>query len=321
MLNCCRVVMLALFLAVGCAGAADYPTKPVRIVVPYAPGGTIDAQARAIGAQLTEVFKQPVLVENRPGAGTTIGTTFVAKSPPDGYTLLLTLRAIAVTPVAYAKLAYDPVKDFEPISLVEETYWIFSSHPSLPVKNFKDFVNLAKARPGVLNYAVTGIGTDNHLAMEQVQIAAGIRLGQIPYNGGGPAVTALLGGHVESLLVPGPLSVPHIKAGKMRPLAIFNDVRSPVFPDVPTMAEYGYRGFGGGAWSGMLAPKGTPEHIVNLLSSEIQKIVARNRQSGALFIPGIQVPKSSTPKEMAVILREEVARWQRVAQQIGMKPE
>lgn len=174
-----RTAVLALLLVFGAnlARAADYPTKPVRIIVPFAPGGTIDAQARSIATRLTEVFKQPVIVEDRPGAGTTIGTSYVAKSPPDGYTLLLTLRTIAVSPAVYAKLSFDPVKDFDPISLVEETYWIFCSHPSLPVKNFKQFIALAKSRPGELNYAVTGVGTDNHLVMEQFQRAAGIRVG------------------------------------------------------------------------------------------------------------------------------------------------
>lgn len=318
-----RSVLAALFTLLACAAvhAADYPTKPVRIVVPFAPGGTISAQAHSIGAHLTQVWKQPVLVETRPGAGTTIGTSYVAKSAPDGYTLLLTLRTLAVTPAVYAKLSYDPVKDFDPVGLVEETYWIFCSHPSLPVRSFKQFLSLAKARKGELNYAVTGVGTDNHLVMEQFQRAAGIDLGQIPYNGGGPAVTALLGGHVEVMLVPGPLSVPHIQAGKIRPLAIFNDAqRSPVFPAVPTIAEEGFRGYGRGAWSGMLAPKGTPAHIVNLLNAELQKIVARNRNDPKVFIPGVQVPRSSTPQEMAKMVQDEVALWQRIGQQIGIKP-
>jgi tripartite-type tricarboxylate transporter receptor subunit TctC len=318
-----RSVLAALFTLMACpaTNAADYPTKPVRIVVPFAPGGTISAQAHAIGAHLTQVLKQPFLVENRPGAGTTVGTSYVAKSTPDGHTLLLTLRTLAVTPAVYANLSYDPVKDFEPVGLVEETYWIFCSHPSLPVRNLRQFLSLAKARQGELNYAVTGVGTDNHMVMEQFQRAAGINLGQIPYNGGGPAVTALLGGHVEVMLVPGPLSVPHIKAGKMRPLAIFNDARrSPVFPDVRTIAEEGFRGYGRGAWSGMLAPKGTPEQIISLLNAELQKIVARNRHDPKVFIPGVQEPRSSTPQEMAKIVQDEVAMWQRIGQQTGIQP-
>ncbi|HYC47769.1 MAG TPA: tripartite tricarboxylate transporter substrate binding protein [Burkholderiales bacterium] len=322
MLDAKLLATLMLLAAAITVHAAEWPTKPVRIIVPFAPGGTIDAQARPIAAHLTEVLKQPVLVENRPGAGTTIATAHVAKSPPDGHTLLITLRTLAVTPVVYPKLAYDPVQDFDTVSTIEVTYWLFCAHPSLPVRGFKDLVKLAKARPGELNYAVTGIGTDNHLTMERLTRAVGIRMGQIPYGGGGPAVTAMLGGHVEVMLVPGPLSVPHIKAGKMRPLAIFNDEgRSPVFPNVPTIAEEGLRGYGAGAWSGMLVPKGTPPHIINLLNAEIRKIVERNRQTGNQFIEGIQVPRSSTPAGMAKILREEVALWKRVAQEIGFKPE
>jgi tripartite-type tricarboxylate transporter receptor subunit TctC len=316
----CGAILSMLFVA-GVASAADYPARPVRIVVPFPPGGTIDVQARALAAQLFETFKQPVIVDNRPGAGTTIGTGYAAKATPDGHTLLLTLRTIAVSPAVYAKLSFDPVRDFQPISLVESTYWVFCTHPSLPAKTFKEFIALAKSRPGVLNYATTGIGTDNHLTMEQFQRAAGIQMGQIPYAGGGPAVIALLGGQVDVLLVPGPLSIPHIKSGKMRPIAIFANSRAPVLPDVPTITEEGYAGFGGGAWSGLFAPKGTPEKIVQLLNAEVQKYVRRNRETGTLFIEGIQVPESTTPQEMAALVREEVAKWQRVAREVGIKPE
>ena len=313
--------ILSVLFAAGVASAADYPARPVRIVVPFPPGGTIDVQARALAAQLFETFKQPVIVDNRPGAGTTIGTGYVAKATPDGHTLLLTLRTIAVSPAVYAKLSFDPVRDFQPISLVESTYWVFCTHPSLPAKTFKEFIALAKSRPGALNSATTGIGTDNHLTMEQFQRTAGIQMGQIPYAGGGPAVIALLGGQVDVLLVPGPLSVPHIKSGKMWPIAIFANSRAPILPDVPTITEEGYAGFGGGAWSGLFAPKGTPEKIVQLLNAEVQKYVRRNRETGTLFIEGIQVPESSTPREMAALVREEVAKWQRVAKEVGIKPE
>ena len=308
-------------LVAGAAGVADYPARPVRIVVPFPPGGTIDVQARALGSQLTETFKQPVIVDNRPGAGTTIGTSYAAKATPDGHTLLLTLRTIAVSPAVYAKLAFDPVRDFVPISLVESTFWVFCAHPALPAKSFREFIALAKARSGALNWGVTGIGTDNHLAMEQFQRAAGIQVGQIPYNGGGPGVIALLGGQVDVMLVPGPLSIPHIKSGKLRPLAVFGNARAPVLPDVPTITEEGYPGFGGGAWSGLFAPRGTPDKIVQLLNAEVQKYVRRNRETGTLFIEGIQVPESSTSKEMAVLVRDEVAKWQRVAKEVGLKPE
>jgi tripartite-type tricarboxylate transporter receptor subunit TctC len=314
-------VLLAILFAAGVAASADYPTRPVRIVVPFPPGGTIDLQARSLAAQLVETFKQPVIVDNRPGAGTTIGTGYAAKATPDGHTLLLALRTIAVSPAVYAKLSFDPIRDFDPISLVESTYWVFCTHPSLPAKSFKEFIALAKSRPGALNVGNTGVGTDNHLTMEQFQRAAGIQVGQIPYSGGGPAVIALLGGQVEALLVPGPLSIPHIKSGKMRPIAIFNDRRAPSLPDVPTITEEGYAGFGGGAWSGLFAPKGTPEKIIRLLNAEVQKYVRHNRETGTLFIEGIQVPESSTPQAMATLVRNEVAKWQRIAKEVGLKPE
>jgi len=315
----CAILFIVFAAAV--ASAADYPDRPVRIIVPFPPGGTIDVQARSLGAQLFETFKQPVIVENRPGAGTTIGTGYAAKATPDGHTLLLTLRTIAVSPAVYAKLSFDPVKDFQPISLVESTFWVFCTHPSLPARTFKEFLALAKAQPGKLNWGITGIGTDNHLTMEQFQRAAGIQAGQIPYAGGGPAVIALLGGEVDVMLVPGPLSVPHIKSGKMRPIAIFAKSRAPVIPDVPTIVEEGYPGFGGGAWSGLFAPKGTPDKIVQLLNTEVRKYVRRNRETGTLFVEGIEVPESSSPKEMAALVREEVAKWKRVAKEVGIKPE
>lgn len=313
-------IILAL-CAAGLASGQDYPTRPVKIVVPFAPGGTIDVQARAIGAQLNETLKQPFIVENRPGAGTTIAATYVAKSAPDGYTLLLILRTFAISPSVFAKLQFDPVRDFEPVTLVESHYWIFCSTPGLPARNFKEFLALARSKPNGLNYAVTGVGTDNHLTMERFQKVAGIQLTQVPYSGGGPAVVAMLGGQVDVMLVPGSLALPHIRSGKMRPLAIFADTRAPSVPDVPTMAEEGYEGFGEGGWTGLFAPKGTPESVVRLLNAEVRKIVDRHREKGTLHIEGIQVSRGSTPEELGTLVRSEVAKWRQLAQEVGIKPE
>ncbi|HVO87052.1 MAG TPA: tripartite tricarboxylate transporter substrate-binding protein, partial [Casimicrobiaceae bacterium] len=228
--------------AVATASAADYPTRFVTIIVPFPPGGTIDAQARAIAAEMSESFKQPVVVENRPGAGATIGAAYVAKSAPDGYTLLLTLQSLAISPSVYAKLPFDPVKDLEPVSLVESTFWVFCASPSFSARTFKDFIAAAKARPRALNYASTGIGTDNHITMEQLQKAAGIQVTHIPFNGAGPAMNAMVGGQVDVMLVPGAVALPYIKAGKLTPMAVLGATRSPALPDVPTLAEEGLPG-------------------------------------------------------------------------------
>jgi len=312
---------LLMLCAVVGARAADYPTRPLKIVVPFPPGGTVDVQARAIAAQLGESLKQSVIVETRPGAGGTIGATFVAKSAPDGYTLLLTLRSIAISPSVVADLPFDPARDFAPITQVESTYWILCATPSLPAKTFKEVMALAKSRPGGLNYAGTGIGGDNHLTMEQLQKATGIRLTQVPYNGGGPALVALLGGQVDIMLVPGALAVPYIKSGRVRPIAILGSSRAPSLADVPTLTEEGVAGFEGGSWTALFAPKGTPESIVLLLNAEVRKIVERNRETGTMFIDGIQVPQGSTPEALGVTLREDVTRWGRLARELVIKPE
>jgi tripartite-type tricarboxylate transporter receptor subunit TctC len=303
------------------AGAADYPSRPVKIIVPFPPGGTIDVQARAIAAQLSEVLKQSFIVETHPGAGGTIGAAFVAKSPPDGYTLLLTLRSIAISPAVVANLPFDPAKDFEPITQVEATYWILCTSMSLPVTTFKEAMALSKTRPGGLNYAGTGIGGDNHLTWEQIQRVTGVKFTQVPYNGGGPALVALMGGQVDIMLVPGAIAVPQIKAGKIRPIAVLGGVRAPSFPDVPTLTEAGLPGFEGGSWTGLFAPKGTPESIVRLLNTEVRKIVDRNRETGTMFVPGLQVPEGSTPEALGAMMREDVVKWGQLARELGLKPE
>jgi tripartite-type tricarboxylate transporter receptor subunit TctC len=303
------------------AVAADWPGRPIRIIVPFAPGGTLDVAARSMAVTLTESLKQPVIVENKPGAGGSIGATFVAKSPPDGYTLLLALRTLAISPAVIANLPYDPVKDFEPITLTEATYWVFCATPSLPVKNVQELIALAKSKPSGINYAGTGIGGDNHLTMEQFKKVTGAPITQIPYAGGGPAVVAMLAGQVDVMLVPGALSLQHIKAGKLKPLAILGAKRSPALPDVPTMTESGVPGFEGGSWTGLFAPKGTPPEVIQILNVEVRKALEKSRENPALYVEGIQVPGGSTPAELAAIMREDVVKWRRMAEEIGIKPE
>jgi tripartite-type tricarboxylate transporter receptor subunit TctC len=301
--------------------AADWPTRPIKIVVPFAPGGTLDVAARSIGATMSESLKVPVVVENKPGAGGSIGAAFVAKSPPDGYTLLLALRTLAISPAVIANLPYDPVKDFEPITLTEATYWVLCATPSLPAKNVQELIALAKSRPSGINYAGTGIGGDNHLTMEQFKKVTGAPMVQIPYAGGGPAVVAMLAGQVDVMLVPGALSLQHIKSGKLKPLALLGPKRSPALPDVPTVTESGVVGFEGGSWTGLFAPKGTQPDVIAILNTEVRKALEKSRENPALYVEGIQVPGGSTSAELGTLVREDVVKWRRMAEEIGIKPE
>lgn len=312
---------MSMLLVAGTVAAIDYPVHPIKIVVPVPPGGTLDVLARAVGAQLGEALKQPFIVESRPGAGGTIGAAYVAKSPPDGYTLLLSLRTLAISPSVIANLPFDPVKDFEPVTLVESTYWVFCATPALPVTTLEDVIALAKSRPGGLNYAGTGIGGDNHLTMEQFKQATGAAMTQIPYAGGAPALVALLGGQVDVMLVPGALAIPNIKSGRVKPIAIMGHTRAPIIPDVPTFTESGVPGFEGASWTGLFAPRGTPRGVVLLLNSEIKKILDHNRDTGTMYTAGIQEPRGSTPEELGVLVREDVQRWRTVAESVGIKPE
>jgi len=314
-------VSIALAAATVLAYAGDYPTRRVTIIVPFPPGGTIDVQARAIAAQLTDSFKQPVIVENRPGAGATIGAAYVAKAPPDGYTLLLTLQSLAISPSVYASLTFDPVTDFAPVSLVEKTFWVLCATPKLAARDFKEFVAEAKQRPRALNYASTGIGTDNHITMEQLQKAAGIQLTHIPFNGAGPAMTGMVTGQADVMLVPGAIALPYLKADKLKPLAVLAASRSPALPDVPTLGEEGLPGFDRGSWTALFAPKGTPKSVVLALNGEIRKILDRRIEEKTLFIEGLEVPHASTPEELEALLTEDVARWRQLASEAGVKRE
>lgn len=314
-------LLLMALLANAHADSASYPNRTVKIVVPVPPGGTLDVQARAIAARLSEALKQPFIVESRPGAGSTIGAAYVARSPADGYTLLLTLRNIAINPSVIANLPFDPIRDFDPVTLVESTYWVFCATPALPAKTLNEVIALAKSRPGGLNYAGTGIGGDNHLTMEQLKKVTGAPFTQIPYAGGGPALAALLGSQVDVMLVPGALAVPHITSGKLKPIAIVGPARSPVLPEVPTFTESGISGFDGGSWTGLFAPKGTPRDVIDLLNAEIRKVLDHNRATKTMFIEGIQVPRHSTPEELAALMREDVAKWRTIAESVGIRPE
>ncbi|GAA4334415.1 tripartite tricarboxylate transporter substrate binding protein [Pigmentiphaga soli] len=301
----------------GAAVAADsYPSKPIRIVVVYPPGGGIDIIAREMGKKLTDVWGVPVVVENRPGAGTTLGANAVAKSAPDGYTLLMTDISFAIAPSLYKSLPYDTVRDFAPISLVNLVTDIMVAHPDVPANNVKELIALAKARPDGLVYASAGNGTLNHLAPEMFKSMAGINMVHVPYKGALAALNDVMAGRGQIYVGALISTVPQIKAGKIKAIAVTGAHRSPVLPDVPTIAESGVPGYDVAAWYGLLAPAGTPQAIVDKINKEVVRIVKEPEFAKRLADDGNEVVGSS-PKEFATFLDSEIAKWRKAVVSAG----
>ncbi len=301
----------------GEAAEQAFPNKPVRLFVTYAAGGASDIVARLVAAKLTEGLRQQVVVENRPGASGIIASEILAKSPADGYTIIHVNIAHGANPYLNAKLPYDTVKDFSPVSLLALLPMILVTHPSLPVKSATDLVALIKARPGQLNYASAGSGSANHLAMELFMHATGLNVTHIAYKGGAPAVTDLLGGQIPMMFITIPPALPHAKAGKLRVLAVSSAKRSPALPEVPTVAESGVRGFDFNEWQAILAPPGTPRDVIARLNDEINKALAqpdvKQRMSGL----GAEIA-GSTPEQLTAHIAAELARWGAVIKKSGI---
>ena len=312
----------ALFLIPAPAAFAQaWPAKPIRLMVPFPPGGSTDIVARIVAQKLGERLGQSIVIENRGGGGGTIGTAIVAKAAPDGYTLgVASTSTHVVAPSVYAKLDYDPVKDFAPISLMAVSPYLLVVNPSLPLNSLKDLVALAKKQPGKLNYASAGIGSTTHLAMEMLKFASGTFMLHIPYNGNGPAGTALIGGQVEILFGSLPALLPHAKSGRARALAVGTPKRSPSLPDVPTVAESGYPGFDASLWLAIMAPAGTPQPILDRLHKEIVSIVGAAETREALDKAGAE-PLTSTPAELAAMIRDGVPKYAAIVKAAGVKPE
>ena len=301
--------------------AQAYPTKPVRLVVPFPPGGSTDIVARIVAQKLGERIGQPVLVENRGGAGGTIGTEAVAKAAPDGYTLgFASTSTHAVAPAVYAKLPYDPVKDFAPISLVAVTPYLLVVNPKVEVKTLKEFVAYVKPRPGKFNYASAGTGSTTHLAMEMLKSSAGLFILHIPYNGNGPAGTAVIAGDVEFLFGSLPALLPHAKSGRVRPIAVGTPKRSPSLPDVPTVAESGFPGFDASLWLAVMAPAGTPAPVIDRLNKETVAVVKSPETAQALDKAGAE-PVTSTPAELTKMVRDGVQKYAAAVKRAGVKLE
>jgi tripartite-type tricarboxylate transporter receptor subunit TctC len=294
-----------------CAAApVDFPNRPLRIIVPLS-AGAADTLSRTIGQKLNDAWGQPVIVENRPGAGTTLGSDVVARSTPDGYTLLMATFSHAVNATFYRRLPYDTIKSFSAVTLVASAPNVLEVHPSVPVKSTADLIALAKAQPGKLNFASAGNGSSSHLAGELFKMLSGVEIVHVPYKGSAPAMNDLLGGHVEMTFDPLPSSIGNIKAGKLRALAVTTLTRAPSLAEVPTIAESGVPGYELNGWSGLLVPAGTPPEVIARLHSEIVKILdmpdVRTRFTGMSFeVVG------DTPKEFEAFIRREVAKWGKV---------
>jgi tripartite-type tricarboxylate transporter receptor subunit TctC len=312
-------VMLALFA--GSVAAQAYPSKPIRLMVPFPPGGSTDIVARIVAQKLGSQLGQQLVIENRGGAGGTLGTAVVAKAAPDGYNLVVgTTSTHVVAPSVYQKLDYDPVKDFAPISLMGTTPYLLVVNPQVPAKSVKELVELMKAQPGRLNYASAGIGSTTHLAMEMLKGASSTYALHIPYNGNGPAGTAVIAGQVEILFGSLPAVLPHARSGRVRALAVGTPKRSPSLPDVPTVAESGYPGFDASLWLAIMAPAGTPAPIIDRLHKEIVAAVQSKETSELLDKNGAE-PLTSTPAELAAMIKEGVVKYAKVVKDAGVKPE
>jgi tripartite-type tricarboxylate transporter receptor subunit TctC len=298
---------------------ADYPSKPIRLIIGFPPGGSTDIVGRIVAQKLSERLGQQVVVENRGGAGGTIGADAAAKAAPDGYTLTVgTTSTHAVAPGAYSKLPYDPIKNFTPISLVAITPYLLVVNPQVPATTLAEFVTLAKSKPGKLNYASAGNGTTTHLAMEMLKDAAKIDVVHIPYKGNAPADLAILANDVQAVFGSMPALLQNVKADKLRPLAVGTSRRSPALPNVPTVAELGYPGFEAALWLGILAPAGTPPSIVERLNRELVAIVATPDFRTAMEANGAE-PISNTPEQFAALLGNEVERYTKVVKAVGIK--
>jgi len=310
--TCVAVAIAAVIMwpAAAAAQPARFPAKTVRIVSPYPPGGAVDAATRPVAQKLNEAWGQPVIIDNRPGAGATIGTEMVVRAAPDGYTLLSTSAVIA-TNVSLLRLPFDPVRDLAPVSLLVQTPYVIAVHPSLPVRSVRDFVALARAKPGEILYASSGAGTSTHLAMEMLKSLAKIDVMHVPYKGGTQAITASIGGEVQAIFNTITALLPQARSGKLRALAVSNAKRVVLAPDLPTVAESGVPGFEMTGWYAMFAPSGTPRAVVSRINADINPILQQPDVRERFLATG-NVPLGGTPDALRDYLKLEIARWSKV---------
>ena len=328
-LRAARILALPLSIAASCvliaglsesALAQSYPSRPVRLVVPYAPGGSTDIIGRTVAQKLGEAWSQSVVVDNKPGGATVIATDLVAKSPPDGYTLLVAPASLTINPGLLPKLPYDSIADFAPITLINTTPLILVLNPGVAAQSLKELIALAKSKPGQLNYGSSGSGGSNHLAGELFNAMAGTKMVHIPYKGNSPALTDLLGGRVD-LIFNGATSVlPLITSGKLRALAVTSIRRASFLPDLPTVDELGLAGFQAAAWNGLVAPARTPREIITRVNADVVKLLNSPELKERLKADGSD-PVGNSPDQFAAFIRDETAKWSKIIKQANVKAE
>ncbi len=308
----------ALFLWT-CACAAAYPDRPIRLVVPAAPGGAIDVVGRIVGLRLAEVLAQNVVIDNRAGANNIIGTEIAARSPPDGYTLLITAGAHTINPAVYRKLPYDALRDFTPISHIANSGGlVIVVHPSFGARSLTQLIEMARASPGKIAYGSAGFGNSTHLAAELFQVMAGVRFIHVPYKGAGPAVNDLLGGQIPLMFGPSPVVVPMVQAGRLRPLAFTGLKRSTQLPDLPTVDEAGIKGYENSGWYGMYGPRGTPQDVVARVNAAVRQIVQMPDTRERFAALNLE-PIGSTPEAFAQFLKQDLEKYARIAKAAGIE--
>jgi tripartite-type tricarboxylate transporter receptor subunit TctC len=318
-----QVMPMCAVLGVLCAmppAALAWPDRPVRVVVPFVPGGGSDVTMRILSDPLKALLGQPLVLDNRPGASTMIGTDIVAKAKPDGHTILIVTSTFAINPSLQASMPYDPLKDLAPVTLIAQTPYLLVVHPSLPVRSVKDLLALAKARPGELTYASVGTGSSTHLATEMMVSRAGIRLVHVPYKGSGAALGDLLGGHVSMYLGSMPAALPQARSGKLRALAVTGAARTAAAPEIPTIAESGLPGYEFTAWYGLFAPAGTPAAIVSQLQGAVRKVLDRAEIRDQLSAEG-NVAVGNTPEQFAAFIRTDIERYAKIVKSANIRPE
>lgn len=315
------LLCISLAIALAPAHAQQYPTRPVRFVVPFSPGGSTDTLARTLGVKLADALGQQVVVDNRAGGNGDIGMLIVAKAPPDGYTILLGYIAnLAIAPSLYVKMPYDPVKDYAPITQIATSPNVMTAHPAVPAKGLQELIALARAKPGQVNFASTGVASVGHLTGELINSLASIKMTHVPYKGGGQAIIGLLGGDVQVMFSGFSAAMPHLKSGRARALAVTGGKRSPALAEVPTIAEQGFPGVEATAWYGMLAPANTPKPIVARLHGETVKSLKLPDVVQRLDGLGFEIV-GSTPEELGAYIKTEIAKWAKVVKASGAKPE
>lgn len=309
----------ALLLGATLVMAADnYPSRPIRVIVPQSAGGSTDVAARVLTDRLTEVLKQNIVVDNRPGAGSLNGTETVAKSAPDGYTLLIIAASLTITPAIQTNLPFDPERDFAPITQIVDLPHVVTLHPGIAAKSVGEFIALLKAKPGQIAAGFSGIGTSTHLAVELFQYMTQTKMLLVPYKGGAPAMTALLGGEVQVNFATSSTVLPHVRSGKLRALAVTGAKRSTAMPELPTVAEAGVKGYQHASWVGMLAPAKTPKPVIDRLHTESVKILGRDEIRKVFLKQGLET-EGNSPKEFADNIRREITQWKNLVKTAGIK--